>query len=129
MNILKIILIAVAGAAILLIIKNTNASFSTVLRRAVILVVFLLILPEFKELLDLINQITLPEGISLETLKLLFKCFGVICAGSVASDICRDNGESGLGNLVDFSVKTACICMCLPVIMSVITTATAFMNG
>ncbi len=128
MSILKVLAIAVAGAVIVLVLKNTNINLSFILRFAVIVVVFTLMLPDIKNLKEVVLGVSFPDGVSLETIKVLFKCFGLLCFGAIASDICRDNGENGLGNIVDFCAKIACVGMCLPIIIGVITTAAAFMK-
>ncbi len=129
MSILKICVIAVVGAIILMLLKNAGSILSAVLRCALIVFLFALIYPDLKELFEVLSSVDFPQGISLESIKIMLKIFGVLSIGSIGADICRDNGETGLGNIVELCVKIAAVSLSLPIITAVITTATSFAGG
>ncbi len=129
MSVIKIIALAVTGVIALMLVRSGNASLSALLRIVIVIALFALMLPDFKELFSAIKLIEFPEGVSLEALKTVFKIFGILCIGSVGSDICRDNGETAMGNVVEMCVKVTAVILSLPVITGVIAIAASFMNS
>ncbi len=126
---LNVLLIAATGAIALGVLKNGNSSLVTLLRIAVVIVILFCIMPEIKELTQAISAIQFPEGVSLDSLKIMFKIFAVLAGGSIVSDICRDNGESSIAGVVEICVKVLAISMCIPVISGVVSVAGSFMRG
>ncbi len=129
MSVIKIIALALIGLIVLLLVKNSNASISAVLRIVIVVAILALMLPDFKELFSAFKLMEFPEGVSVEALKTVFKIFGILCTGSVGGDICRDNGENALGNVVEMCVKVTAVILSLPVITGVIAVAASFMNS
>ncbi len=129
MIILKVFLAAVCGCIILLLLKNTGSPYILLVQSALIVLVFLTVSPQFKELLGLIESFGIYESIGEGSFLTLMKVFALLFTGAVVSDILRDNGENALGGVVEFCVKTAGVVAAIPVLSAVISIALGFVGS
>ena len=114
----------------LLLLKSTGSVSASVVRIAIVVVLFLSVMPNIKELLSVLESLDFAENLPKEALKIMVKVFSMLTISSVAGDICRDNGESSLAGMVELCGKIISVCLSLPVITSVITIATSlFQRG
>ncbi len=125
---LKIAVIAIAGTVLLLLLRRSSASFSAVAECALVVVILLTVIPEIKTLLSALEGFGSITEVSSSAIKSMFKAFTFLAVGGVASDICRDNGESAVAGVVELSVKILSVSCMLPVISAVVEIAVAFLN-
>ncbi len=129
MIILKILLVAVCGCVALGVFKNANSSYVIIIEIAVVLLVFISVLPDFKELFSLLNDLPFIESTGKESIIVLLKVFALLFAGSIVSDICRDNGENAIAGAVEAAVKIMSIVVAMPVLSAVMGVAVSFMGN
>lgn len=127
--IFKLVVLAVAGVLLIAVLKNSTSVYSGFARVALVGVVVLSVAPQITEIMGVLRNIDVGEYVSTEGIKIMFKIFAILSMGAVASDICRDNGETAVANVVDLSVKILAISCGLPVFMAVINVAISFLNG
>ena len=129
MNIIQIALLVITCVVVLGFLKNTGSASTTVVRLAVLVVVFIGIFPQITELLSLLESLDFAENMPREALKIMVKVFSVLTISSIAGDICRDNGEGSLAGVVELGGKIKSGSICIPVLTSVITVATSFFKS
>lgn len=125
----KLVVTAIAGVILIAILKNNSSVYSAVARIALVFLIILSVMPQTKDIMDTLHRLEFNEYFSNEAISVMLKMFAILTMGSVASDICRDNGEIAVANGVDLSVKILAISCGLPVFSAVINVAISFFNG
>ena len=127
MTVTKLAIFALISLIFLTLIKKHSPSLSAVSEVAVIVIFILGVLPNLKDLLETLRNIG--EGfLSTDVFKIMFKAFGVLTVGGIASDICRDNGENALAGVLEIVVKVIAISCAIPIFTAVLTTALALLE-
>lgn len=125
---LEIGIIAVSGVVLLSVIKKSDSVYTTIVQIALGIIVLLSVLPQAKDLMNVMQGMISIEGISEQGIKIMLKVFGILSIGAVTADICRDNGENALAGVVEIGVKIMAVSCALPVFQAVITLATSFLG-
>ncbi len=125
---LEIGIIAVSGVVLLSVIKKSDSVYTTIVQIALGVIVLLSVLPQAKNLMNVMQEMISIEGISEQGIKIMLKVFGILSIGAVTADICRDNGENALAGVVEIGVKIMAVSCALPVFQAVITLATSFLG-
>ena len=125
---LEIGIIAVSGVVLLSVIKKSDSVYTTIVQIALGVIVLLSVLPQAKDLMNVMQEMISIEGISEQGVKIMLKVFGILSIGAVTADICRDNGENALAGVVEIGVKIMAVSCALPVFQAVITLATSFLG-
>ncbi|MBE6801746.1 MAG: hypothetical protein E7530_02545 [Ruminococcaceae bacterium] len=125
---LEIGIIAVSGVVLLSVIKKSDSVYTTIVQIALGVIVLLSVLPQAKDLMNVMQEMISIEGISEQGIKIMLKVFGILSIGAVTADICRDNGENALAGVVEIGVKIMAVSCALPVFQAVITLATSFLG-
>lgn len=126
MSFLKIAVFVIAGVVLLGLTRRNTPTIAILCQIALVLMVILSVIPEAEKLLSLVDNFESISSIGESSLKIMFKVFGILAIGAVASDICRDNGEGAIAGAVDLVVKIASISCALPVFTAVIEIALTF---
>lgn len=126
--VMKLVVTAIAGTVLVSILKNSSSVYSVVARVALVCLIILSIAPQLEDIMSVLNRIEFNEYFSTEALSVMLKMFAILTVGSVASDICRDNGENAVANGVALSTKILAISCGLPVFSAVINVAISFFN-
>ena len=103
---LKIFLIAFVALAAIVLLKRIKPEFALLLKFAVLLLLGFLV---FSEVSDAVSEIfSFGERVSIdsEMLKILLKALGLCLVAQIASDVCKDCGESYHVNFL--GGKTSC---------------------
>lgn len=125
---LEIGIVAVSGVVLLSVIKKSDSVYTTIVQIALGVIVLLSVLPQAKNLMNVMQEMISIEGISEQGIKIMLKVFGILSIGAVTADICRDNGENALAGVVEIGVKIMAVSCALPVFQAVITLATSFLG-
>ena len=83
----------------------------------------------FKEVFSEAEAILGETEISAGGIKIMLKIFGLLSAGALVSDICRDNSESALGSACDLFVRVLAAIAAMPVFISVIKVALEYLQN
>lgn len=123
MNVIEIAVFALVSLVVLVLIKKNNPQISVVAELAVIVVVMMGAIPEFKELAEVCKNIGSVTSVSSDVLKTMIKAFSILTVGGITADVCRDNGENALAGVVDTVVKILAISCAVPTFTAVLMTA------
>lgn len=128
MSVFKVIAVCAVGLLIIMLLKERSREFSLFAEISVLLLLMLLFLSDSKELFGEVRALFSLADINSDILSILFKAFGILLAGSVVSDLCRDNGENALGFLAEIFVKASALLCAVPVFSAVIKIAMQFIS-
>ena len=128
MTVTKLAVFALACLVVLTLLKKHSGGISAIGELAVVVILVIGIIPDFKELLASFKEISSVTSVSQDVLKTMLKAFSILTVGGIASDICRDNGENALGSVVDTIVKILAISCAVPTFSAVLTTALALLE-
>lgn len=126
---LKIFLIAFVALAAIVLLKQIKPEFALLLKFAVLLLLGFLV---FSEVSDAVSEIFLfGERVSIdsEMLKILLKALGLCLVAQIASDVCKDCGESALSTSVELVGKLSIVLMALPVAAQLIEISLGWINA
>lgn len=128
MIVLKIAVLAISGVIMLAVLKNSMSSYSAIVQIGLIIIILLTVTPQIKELIQSLEAFNISENISIEAIKIMLKIFAVLTVGTIAADVCRDNGQNAVADTVELTVKIVAVSCALPVFTAVITVASSFLN-
>lgn len=126
---LKIFLIAFVALAAIVLLKQIKPEFALLLKFAVLLLLGFLV---FSEVSDAVSEIfSFGERVSIdsEMLKILLKALGLCLVAQIASDVCKDCGESALSTSVELVGKLCIVLMALPVAAQLIEISLGWINA
>lgn len=126
---LKIFLIAFVALAAIVLLKQIKPEFALLLKFAVLLLLGFLV---FSEVSDAVSEIfSFWERVSIdsEMLKILLKALGLCLVAQIASDVCKDCGESALSTSVELVGKLSIVLMALPVAAQLIEISLGWINA
>lgn len=126
---LKIFLIAFVTLAAIVLLKQIKPEFALLLKFAVLLLLGFLV---FSEVNDAVSEIfSFGERVSIdsEMLKILLKALGLCLVAQIASDVCKDCGESALSTSVELVGKLSIVLMALPVAAQLIEISLGWINA
>lgn len=128
MTVTKLAVFALIALLSLTLLKKYSGGISAIAELAVVVILIVGIIPDFKDLLASFKEISGVASVSQDVLKTMLKAFSILTVGGIASDICRDNGENALGGVVDTIVKILAISCAVPTFSVVLTTALALLE-
>lgn len=114
MNIFSIAGIAIAAAAIAVLLKRYNNVYSLLIGLAAGLLIFFMILNQIQPIFDEINKLMNGTKTDPKYVSILFKCLGVCFVSQIASDACRDAGETAIASKVELAGKFTVLLIALP---------------
>ena len=126
---LKIFLIAFVALAAIVLLKQIKPEFALLLKFVTILLLGFL---AFSEVSDAVSEIfSFGERVSIdsEMLKILLKALGLCLVAQIASDVCKDCGESALSTSVELVGKLSIVLMALPVAAQLIEISLGWINA
>ena len=126
---LKIFLIAFVALAAIVLLKQIKPEFALLLKFAVLLLLGFLV---FSEVSDAVSEIFLfgvRASLDSEMLKILLKALGLCLVAQIASDVCKDCGESALSTSVELVGKLSIVLMALPVAAQLIEISLGWINA
>ncbi len=123
---MKIAVFVIAGIVLLGLTRKNLQNLAILCEIALVAMIVLSIIPEAEKLLSLIDNFESVSLIGENSLKIMFKTFGILAVGAVVSDICRDNGEGAVAGVVELGMKILAISCALPVFTAVIEIALTF---
>jgi stage III sporulation protein AD len=114
MNILSIAGIAVTAAALAVLLRQYRQEYALVLGLAAGVLIFALILTKVQPAFNEINKLMSGANVSTQYMSILIKSLGVCFVAQLASDACRDAGESAIASKVELAGKFAVLLIALP---------------
>lgn len=115
--------IALISAVLFVVIKKYSPEYMIFAELGSVLLVFILLYPYIKDIIDFYYEYADYGGIDDSYLKLVLKSIGIALLTQFASDICRDSGQSALAGKIEFAGKLFIAVLALPVAKSLIEVA------
>ncbi len=127
LNILSILMIAPIGAMLALIIKKQTPSVSLALSISVAILMLLYGITAISHMLNMLNDIIDKFGVDFTVFQPMIKVTGIGIVARIASEICKDAGESGLSAKVELCATVASALVALPLFSTVLNLITGLL--
>ena len=128
MNIIMVIGIAIVGVALSLVLKQHKPEFSMLISLGVGAVVLILIVNSFTPILDTITSLIADTQMPFAYGEILMKALGICFVAQLASDTCRDAGESAVASKVELAGKIAVILISLPLFEKILSIVSSLIS-
>lgn len=128
MNMTTICATAIITAIICVMIKRYSPETSVMLSICAGAIIFMLILSQLAAIASHIEELFSSTGLPIEYIRILFKTLGICFLTEIASDTCRDAGESALAVKTEIAGKILILIIALPLFDEIITTAVRLIN-
>ena len=120
MNIIAITGLGITAAALSAVIRKYNGEYSLFISLAASLLILGAVITALSPLLDLINELTEASGADSGYIAVLLKALAVCYITQLASDCCRDSGESAVAGKIEFAGKIAVLLIAVPLFESIL---------
>lgn len=120
MNIFAIAGAAVAAAAVSSVLRQYNKEYGLYISLAVSVLIFGAVLSAFSPVLGLINMLSEASGADSVYITALMKALAVCYITQLASDCCRDSGETAIAAKIDFAGKIAVLLISVPLFEAIL---------
>lgn len=101
-------------------LKKSNREWAVLLAVGTAAVLLLAVLERAGPLVDRIEGLAEAGALGGDCLTVMLKAVGIAIAGQLASNVCKDAGESALSATVDLAVKAAILAAALPLLENVL---------
>ncbi|MBQ8311215.1 MAG: hypothetical protein IJX80_09425 [Clostridia bacterium] len=119
MTLIKICMLALMGITMTMVIKQWKSDFLPLIRVGLLLLFVAVLLTTATPIFDYLRELTNTEGIS-EHASLLFRGLGIALLTQIASQICRECGESGIADGVELTGKIELLLLCIPLMNEIL---------
>ena len=119
MTVLKICGVAVIGALAALIFREFKKEYAGAVAIITSVILLSYALTAFRPTAGYVSELIERTGFSVYASTLL-KALGIGAVGQLASDVCRDLGESAIAGRIELAAKACILLLGLPVIKSVV---------
>lgn len=121
MEILKFVAVSILCLILCIILRQTRPEFLPFAQIASVIILTVMITQHLKNLLEAVNEVIGEIGIIEDGyIILLIKVLGIAIVTKIASDICRDNGNSALGTNIELIGKIMIFAMCLSLVKTIV---------
>ncbi len=114
MNVFAITGAAIAAAALSVILRQYNKEYGLYISLCASVLIFISVLAAFSPITSFIKTLSETIDTSSEYIAILFKALSVCYIIQLASDCCKDCGESAIASKIDFAGKIALLLISLP---------------
>ena len=121
---IKAAAVAAAGSVIALMLRRTAPELGLALGAAVTLLAAFLAAQGIGELGALVNELREKTGLSPAVTAPVLRCVGIGITARLASDLCRDAGQSAAASAVELCGAACALGAALPLIRSLLTLIT-----
>lgn len=125
MNIGALIAAACIGALLSLVLKQYRPEYAMLVSVGTGILITVAVLAAVKPVIDEISELSSALNAGSEYIAVLLKALAVCYIAQLASDCCRDAGETAIASKIDFAGKIAVLVISLPMFRSI----TALITG
>ena len=118
--VIKAAVVGAAGTILTLLLKKNSPELALLLTFAVGLVVLALALNMFSGLREVIDLAADLTGLSPAVLLPVLKCVGIGILSKLASDLCRDGGQSSIATSVELAGAVCAMYAALPLMKTLL---------
>lgn len=125
---LLIIAIGIIGALVCAVINQYKPEYTMLAAIATGIVILLLLVPDISLITEYLNEIVQVEKIDLSYGKTVVKALGICIITQLASDTCRDCGQSSIASKIELGGKVSVLVISIPIFVSLIETVQELIN-
>lgn len=129
MDIFAIAGLAITGAALAVLIKQYKKEYALLLGLSVGVLIFAYVIFKALPAINFMHDLMQSSGVSSEYAKILMKSLGVCYLAQLASDSCRDAGETALASKVELAGKISVVLFALPMLQNLAELALGMIKG
>ena len=118
--IFRLAAIGITSAVLALVLKKENPVFAMLIALAGSILIFVMVIPRFAVVIELIQLISYNLGDSAVYITTVIKIIGIAYAAEFGASICADAGESGLASHVELAGKLLILAASAPIILTLI---------
>lgn len=123
MDIYKIVALSIVAVLLITILKSVKKDdFALIITVIASVILFTLVLVKLQSITALLESLVLKSGINKEYLTLLLKVTGISYVIELATNICKDAGNSAIASKVEMLGKISIVVLTIPILTSVIST-------
>jgi len=128
MNILAIVAIGLIAALLSVILKQYKPEFGLYVSLLAGIIILMVVIREITPVLDSIEELI--SAVSLDAVygAALVKALAICYITQLASDTCRDSGETAIASKVEIAGKLAIVLVSLPLFKGVVDVVTGLIN-
>lgn len=119
MLILKVVSVAVIAVFLSIIVRHYRAEYSIFIALGATAVIWVMLSDTLEKMLDSMRLMLSGTGIDNDYISIVFKTLGICILTQIASDICRDCGESALATKTELAGKIVILTVAMPMITSI----------
>lgn len=119
-SVVKIAVIAVAGALCVVVVKKQAPEIGLVLGLLAGVAILFLVMPSLRSIKELMEQLAETASISPAVLTPVIKTVGIAIITKLAAEICRDVKEGGIASFVETAGAASALAVCIPLIKTVL---------
>jgi stage III sporulation protein AD len=112
--------IGISAAVLALVIKKHNADMAMMLSLAAGIAILVGAAAFISPVLDFINELAESAGIAASLLSPVMKALGIAIIGKIASDVCKDAGQSAVAGAIEFCTALASLICAIPLMRAVL---------
>ena len=123
MDIYKIVALSIVSVLLITILKSVKKDdFALVITIITAVILFTLVLVKLESITSILESLVQKSGINKEYLTLLLKVTGISYVIELATNICKDAGNSAIASKVEMLGKISIVILTIPILTSVIST-------
>ena len=123
MDIYKLVALSIVAVILITILKSVKKDdFALIVTIITAVILFTLVLVKLESIMSLLEGLVQKSGINKEYLTLLLKVTGISYVIELATNICKDAGNSAIASKVEMLGKLSIVVLTIPILTSVIST-------
>ena len=128
MNLIAIVGVGIIAALLSIILKQYKPEFGLYISLVSGIIILLVLIKELSPVLDTIEELI--EAVSLDAVygAALLKALAICYITQLASDTCRDSGETAIAAKIEMAGKLAIVLVSLPLFRGVVEIVTELIN-
>lgn len=123
MDLFAIVGIALTAAALCILLKQYKPEYAMLVSLVCGILIFLVVIQNLKPAFDVMNQLMGSVNVSGEYGKAIIKALGICYITQLASDSCKDAGQTAIGSKVEMAGKVAVVLLALPLFQNIVSVA------
>jgi stage III sporulation protein AD len=129
MAILNVLGIAVIATAIAVLLRQYKAEYAMLVGLAAGIIILLYILIKSQPVFSELNALMSNSGINNSYSQILIKALGICFITQLATDVCKDSGETAIASKVELVGKFAILLLALPLFEQVAKLAVGLLSN
>ena len=120
MDIFRIIGFAIVAAVLCILLRQYKPEYALLVSVAAGAVILAMLISDLQTVFDEINMLANSGIIQQEYINLLLKAMGICFVTQIASDVCKDAGESAISSKLEIAGKITVLSISLPLFRQVL---------